>query len=257
MTVPIASIQEAQKIRLERPAGIVQIKPRVILKMVEEHIGRPVSMRLSIPSSEIGSVTMLEASLLVAMIKLTQPSVVLEFGTFMGYSTRIFAENVKQSTRVVSVDLESSAEGLLEDELLSQVMVDGSVNDKYLISQQAVSGTPYLQALCASAASVELLKTDSKTLSLEAQNLQRTSSLVFVDGGHDFETATSDSLKALESAKPSGLVVWHDFGSELHPDVSRAVETVAAEYPVYSIASTMLAILPLGGKLASLHGGLS
>ena len=43
------------------------------------------------------------------------------------------------------------------------------------------------------------------------------SEFVFIDGGHDHKTLSSDTENPIVRR---GVIVWHDFGSNLHNDVS-------------------------------------
>jgi glycosyltransferase involved in cell wall biosynthesis/tetratricopeptide (TPR) repeat protein/predicted O-methyltransferase YrrM len=70
---------------------------------------------------------------------------------------------------------------------------------------------------------------------------------VFVDGGVDYQTARSDSLRAYHSLRPGGLLVWHDLPSPTPwVEVEKAVADVAFPEPVYKIAGTGVAFLVKG-----------
>ncbi len=71
---------------------------------------------------------------------------------------------------------------------------------------------------------------------------------VFVDGGHDFATALSDSRKAYAALRPGGCLAWHDFGSPVPwVRVREAVEAADFPEPVYHVAGTRVAFLNQGG----------
>ena len=76
-----------------RRAGLAHIKPKVVFMKIEASDPAPVSMRINVPSSDIGSVTLLEAAALVSLVKLVKPRKIFEFGTFLGYSTSLLVEN--------------------------------------------------------------------------------------------------------------------------------------------------------------------
>jgi glycosyltransferase involved in cell wall biosynthesis/Tfp pilus assembly protein PilF/predicted O-methyltransferase YrrM len=66
----------------------------------------------------------------------------------------------------------------------------------------------------------------------------------FVDGGHDYQTARSDSLHAYQALRPGGILVWHDLPSSIPwIEVERAVADLAFPEPVYKIAGTQVAFL--------------
>jgi SAM-dependent methyltransferase len=47
--------------------------------------------------------------------------------------------------------------------------------------------------------------------------------LAFIDGAHDEASVEADTENALKVLKPGGLLAFHDFGSEDHPEVSNVV----------------------------------
>ena len=58
--------------------------------------------------------------------------------------------------------------------------------------------------------------------------------LILIDGSHDYPYVKSDSLNALKHIRPGGTILWHDYGSI--PDVSKAVDELAQDYPIAAIA---------------------
>jgi predicted O-methyltransferase YrrM len=67
---------------------------------------------------------------------------------------------------------------------------------------------------------------------------------IFIDGCHAFDYVVLDTENALRHLHPSGIIVWHDYGTI--EDVSRAVDGFAGRLRVAAIRSTSLAVgLPL------------
>lgn len=67
--------------------------------------------------------------------------------------------------------------------------------------------------------------------------------LVFIDGAHDYRTASTDTTNALRIIKPGGWIVWHDFGNYGdYNDVTRAVLDLLPPSGVFQIDNTQLAI---------------
>jgi glycosyltransferase involved in cell wall biosynthesis len=81
----------------------------------------------------------------------------------------------------------------------------------------------------------------------------------FIDGGHDFRTARSDSLGAYAALRPGGCLVWHDWGSRTSwVEVREAVLSLRLREPVYHVAGTEVAFLFKGeGVGASAAADLS
>jgi hypothetical protein len=65
---------------------------------------------------------------------------------------------------------------------------------------------------------------------------------VFVDGGHDFETIASDTERARGMLGGSGVIVWHDFNSGIHGEVTRYMAGESQRDIILSVPGSMLAI---------------
>jgi glycosyltransferase involved in cell wall biosynthesis len=79
--------------------------------------------------------------------------------------------------------------------------------------------------------------------------------LAFVDGGHDYPTARSDSLGAYRALRPGGCLVWHDLPSPTPwVEVERAVADLAFPEPVYRVAGTGVAFLLKGEGVGAAAG---
>lgn len=225
--------------------GVRTVKPRVVFRTVEEHLGIPITMSLKIPSSEIGSITMLEAAILCALLRLTLPDSVLEIGTYLGYSTRLFLDNTGASCKVTSIDLPATFEVNPNAASYSELdlHLDDIKNDEYLRLKQRVVGTPYISDIDhLDAERLQLVKADSRLLIPSQVAAPRSVDFVFIDGGHDEDTVASDSNLASELVGVNGVIVWHDFGSTIHHDVAAEIHAIAATRQIISVANTLLAI---------------
>jgi hypothetical protein len=72
--------------------------------------------------------------------------------------------------------------------------------------------------------------------------------LVFIDGGHDYQTVASDSqnaLKVLDSGPAA--IVWHDYCPQW-PGVMQACQELAVELEIYHVEDTSLCIYLRGLK---------
>lgn len=230
-------------------AGVVTVKPRVFFSKVEHRFGRPVPMDLYLPSSGIGSITLLEGAILVSLLRLLEPRRAFEFGTFLGYSTSLMLRNTGASCEVHSIDLGSdvaeyeAARGYTDAELHA----DDKKNDDYLRYTQGTKGAYYLGDLEPSDRErLKLLRGDSRELDVAAHGYAGAFDFVFIDGGHDTETIASDTTKALEMIGADGVIAWHDYNSTIHHDVTDFVGRLAKDRVVLHVQSTMLALLLIG-----------
>jgi predicted O-methyltransferase YrrM len=229
--------------------GLIPIKPKVLFMKIEASDPAPVSMKINVPSSDIGSVTLLEASALVSLVKLVKPRKIFEFGTFLGYSTSLFVENSADDCAVYSLDL---GEHHVSDRPLTafakaDLHNDGHINDEYLRGAQGARGPYYATALSAADRSrLCLIQQDSREFAPADHGLEGAIDMVFVDGGHDPDTVTIDTVNARRMIGDSGIIVFHDFNSNIHGDVTTFVNGLAKHEPVICIQHTMLAILLVG-----------
>lgn len=229
--------------------GLVQIKPKVVFMKIEANDPAPVSMMINVPSSDIGSVTLLEASALVSLVKLVKPRKIFEFGTFLGYSTSLLVENSADDCVVYSLDLGDShvSDQPLSSFAKADLHSDGDINDEYLRGAQGARGPYYTTALSgADRARLHLLQQDSRKFEPADYGLEGSVDLVFIDGGHDTETVTIDTANARRMIGDSGVIVFHDFNSNIHSDVTSFVNALAEHEAIVCIQHTMLAILLVG-----------
>ena len=63
---------------------------------------------------------------------------------------------------------------------------------------------------------------------------------IFIDGGHDYETAKADTLKALEMVAPGGFILWDDFSADW-PGVVKTVNEFKSKHKIFRIAGTSIA----------------
>jgi predicted O-methyltransferase YrrM len=225
--------------------GIVYIKPKILFLKTEALSVAPSSMNIYLPPSGIGSITLLEASALVALTKIIEPKVIFEFGTFLGYSTALFLKNSSPECRVISVDLGDVAEEVSGAAHYSEAELrkDDRKNDNHLRLVQSKQGPYYLKGLTEiDQARLTLIHQDSRSLNVKGNGLEDQVDLVFVDGGHDLETIVSDSGLAKAMIGEDGVIVWHDFNSQIHGDVTRYIDGASKQDLILSIPNTMLAI---------------
>lgn len=231
--------------------GIFQVKPRVFLKRFEELPFANDLLNLPFPPSVLGSIPVFDAVILACVLKIVRPKRVLEFGTFLGYSTRVMLENSEDDCEIVSIDLpHGSKHGDLSLDVTDLALhSSASINDDFLRQLQFRSGARYLDSLTASQQRrLNLLKIDSRQLnpkSLVAETDDRFD-LIFIDGGHDAETIASDSALAFATASGRASIVWHDFGSIIHTDVTDFINKSAQDRRILSVQGTLIAMTHCG-----------
>jgi hypothetical protein len=252
---PIANLQQLQEVVKNNYSGLVTLKPKAIFKAIEDLFGEPVNLNLHVPSSDIGSLTMLEATVMASLLKLLDPRVVFEIGTFLGYSTALLLRNTDSNCKVYSLDLDIDAAELATASTFSEheLRTDDVKNDNYLRYTQAAKGPYYLRNIDHTTRSrLKLLKGNSLEFNCSKNGVAGCVDLVFVDGGHEYDIIASDTVKALEMLGGNGLIIWHDYNSKIHSDVTRFLGEYSKDKLVLHVENTMLALLPVGDVLGKL-----
>lgn len=231
---------------------VISIRPKVIFKQCEQQLSLAERRFVSnIPSSEIGGLTLLEGAILISLAKLIDAKSIFEFGTFMGATTSLFALNTDKSCQVTTLDLpRDTAEKHSIDGSL--VLTNGEENDKYLTQKFVRSGPIYLEgidSLCPG--KVTQLYANSRTMDIVDMKLADKFQLIFIDGGHDYETVMKDTENALRMKLDDSIIVWHDYRSSIHGDVTTFLDEFCQKENIYHVENTMLAI-SLFGKFKSL-----
>jgi predicted O-methyltransferase YrrM len=114
---------------------------------------------------------------------------IVEFGTFTGRTTYNMALNTSENIYTLDIGKDVERSG------------DHDCKYDYYLPGERFLGTP-------EAARIELILGDSRQIDL--QHLYDTVGLVFIDGGHDYETVKSDSEKAFKLIRDDGVIVWDD-----------------------------------------------
>lgn len=238
--------------------GIYIAKSRVIFEKVEQQLSPCTPLNTYMPSSKIGSITLLEAAVMASLIRLLKPRRIFEFGTFLGYSTALFLRNSEAPCQVWSVDLDTDQRELAQFSSISEEarLNDDAQNDNYLRFMQASQGERYLRELESSQQQrLHLLKQNSTTLDTVALDLTAQVDFIFIDGGHDLDTIASDTDNAMRMLGENGVCLWHDFNSPLHHEVTEFLTSWSEGYQLIHIESTMLALLLSPGAARLLAGG--
>ena len=222
-------------------SGLITLRPKHFLKEIEKKSDIPASLELHFPSSYIGSLTTLEATMLASLIYLTEPKVIFEYGTFLGYSTALLLRNSNSDCKVFSIDLPNDG-SILNTEFSENVYKNDIENDNYLSTLQSTMGEVYLRGLSSDYLTrLTLIKQNSLNFQPIDNGLSSCVDFIFIDGGHTTELISQDSITANEMAAKGSIIIWHDYNSAIHGDVTNFVNEYSQHKPVYHIANTMLA----------------
>lgn len=171
-----------------------------------------------------------EAWVLAALAK--KARLMFEFGTCTGKTAYLWARNSPPGAHVVTITLRpedrSSYRGATGDDVHdTEAALAESEFARFVYSGTDVEGK------------VEQLFGDSKTV--DVSPWANRCDLVFVDGSHAYSYVLSDSRKAIELARPGGLVLWHDYDGMRHsPGVYRALNEIARDLPLVHVKGTRM-----------------
>ncbi|GGB45621.1 hypothetical protein GCM10011316_17110 [Roseibium aquae] len=188
-----------------------------------------------IPDGDIGSTSMLEKVCLVVLGRLVEAKSVFEFGTFKGETTKLFISN-KIGESVATLDLEYF-EGEISRENFD--LSNDVENDRFLTRIRKASVDLEIKEVARSlGVSVELLKNNS--MSLDVSHRKGRYDLIFIDGGHTSEIIENDTKLALAMLAKGGCIVWHDYGSKVHTEVTKYLDKLSYDRCLFSIGSTSI-----------------
>jgi len=169
------------------------------------------------PPIEIGSITLVDQIVLLSLAKLLKPKKIVEIGTYLGYTSALLAMNIPDAD-IFTIDLPRDDVGgdfVVDD---TMIFTCDKENDNYLRQKQMMDGQVYLDNLSTAELNrVKLIKADSTTLDFKSE-FDR-SQFVFIDGGHSKEIITKDTKNA-RSVVDQGVIIWHDYGSNIHREVT-------------------------------------
>jgi predicted O-methyltransferase YrrM len=167
---------------------------------------------------------------------LFQPKVIFEIGTYRGRTALNFALNSPPDCEVYTLDLPPG----------SPQTAAHNVWDKNLV-KRADPGADYRNKND----SEKITQLYGNSVSFDYTPYLARADIVFVDGGHDFQTVLSDTQNALRIARPGGVVVWDDFAN--YGDYNDVTRAVLRCVPAVQIAESQLAIYRVPTAAANAH----
>ncbi len=146
------------------------------------------SIRISPSFWRWGTMCNNETLVFMACLAKTVSAPIVEFGTFIGRTTRAMAMNTDQ--KIYTIDIGWGVQD-----------PSNSRGYDYYIPGDEFRKTPEEER-------IELIIGDS--LEVDLSRLYGTIGLVFIDGGHSKEVVESDTQKAFQLIRPDGMIVWDD-----------------------------------------------
>ena len=199
------------KKRLRKPTNLPVVGWRDVLP-----VDRP-----SVVESEkrSGNVRLSELAILALAAKqCPSGSTLFEIGTFDGRTSLNLAWNAPADARIFTMDLPAAADPSLEIEQ----------GENYLATHRIEPGARFRDARFAGSDTVrKITQLRCDSADFKVGELAGKCALVFVDGSHSHEYATSDTQLALDLLATGGMIIWHDYG--VWPGVASALEAFEKE----------------------------
>ena len=169
----------------------------------------------------------LEILVLCGLAKERRPRLILEIGTFQGFTTLLLAQNTPPETRLVSVDLPS-----------------GSVETAYQLTEPGLVAKRGSRSSCAGlwekyAVHERITQILCDSAKLTPKDLPDGIDFIFVDGSHNYEYVRSDTELAFKVLAPGGIVLWDDFNTQ-KPGVFKYLNELASERALFHVKETDL-----------------
>jgi hypothetical protein len=235
----------AQEIKTTRNT-VITVKSRIFFEIIENiKFNLSKHFRLPYPPTQIGSTTVFEATLLAAIINIFDYKKIVEIGTYVGFSTSVMALNSSSDAMIYTIDLPDSNLVANSSEYDRQALLaDWKRNDDFLRHHQKSVGAYFIEQIDPDVREkVHMIKCDSTNLNEEILHTINGADMFFIDGGHAFEIISCDTDTALRSLKKNGWVVWHDYKSKTHTEVTRYIDNdFSKNQLVLHIENTMLAL---------------
>jgi hypothetical protein len=221
------------------------IKPKSIFSILKESV----TIKVDIPTVEIGGLTLLESSILVSLLKILKAKNIFEFGTYFGSTTKLFSQNSAFDSKIYSIDFDMKK----YEPVISKIDIknkdylrNGAINDQYLSYLLKKNGPYKIKNQRKILKKIKLLKLDSKFLDVRKLKLKNKFDLIFIDGGHDYQTIMSDTKKSLFMKKKNSIIIWHDYKSKIHTDVTKYLDRFNKKKRIFYIKNTMLVFAMFG-----------
>lgn len=174
-----------------------------------------------------GGILLEEMVSLLKVVRVMNPSLVFEIGTFLGETTLQVAVN--SQAEVHTLDLPPAGHPGHDPA--------ARPNDPDLDVYPQAPGMRF----AAYAGPSRIVQHYGDSLTFDFAPFARRAQLVFVDGCHHERFAASDSENALQMVAPGGAVLWHDY-ADYAPGVVRALDHLSERVRLWHLAGTSLVL---------------
>ena len=206
---------------------MIEIRPYQLFRLFDAAANsRDVGVQLPFRRG-YGSLTMLETMILLAAVKAVDAKTVFEFGTFLGSTTLNLAMNVADGGQVFTLDLP-------DDSQITQHAEDAAITN--------IRRTAENLDFHGSRVADQVTELRGDSVSCDYSPWIEAVDLVFIDGGHDLATVSSDTQSAFKMVRPGGrsAILWHDYSNPDYPELSVYLDDLAQHRPMFHVGDTMI-----------------
>lgn len=195
-----------------------RIRPHHVFALVPAGQER---VTLDLPKQFAGEPLMLEKALLLALLRISRARSIFEFGTYLGSTTAMLAMNAPEA-ELCTLDLPAGATGS------SAVEED--------------------RKLSLSRAPVRKLDGRIRRLLCDSNEFEPTGlgefDFIWIDGGHDERTVTSDTENAYRMRRPgpTSVIAWHDYDNPKYPELTSYLDRISATRPLLFVEETLMVV---------------
>lgn len=168
-----------------------------------------------------------ELSYICSLAKARNPRVVVEIGTYRGFTTLHLSRNTADSCRILTVDLQP----------------ESAKDAPFYSDSHLVKACGAVPRVFGNDPKITQILQDSTTIQW-GRFLSAPIDLAFVDGSHLYEHVRKDTEGIMKALAPKGLVVWHDYmTAEIRRGVRKyLIELYRNGLPLRRIAGTTLCV---------------
>jgi hypothetical protein len=184
-----------------------------------------------------GNVSAQELEIISKLVKLADPGVLFEIGTFDGRTTLNLAAHSRAEARVYTLDLPRAG--------MDAVGLPLAVHDRKYV-EKTESGVRFR----GTDVEHKIVQLYGDSATFDYRPYLGKVDFLFIDGSHSYHYVLNDSWAALRLVRGRGLILWHDYVSWGHrcwPGLVRALDELHANEPPFHglqhIAGTALAVL--------------
>lgn len=209
---------------------LVNLRPHHIFGKVHSDTIHERSIKIVLPEEHSGIV--LETVILIALTKIINVKAFFEIGTYWGVTALDIASNFDENAVMYTLDLDEAGAKKWQQE-----WVPGDY-DPPILNQNAVENIAFLGSPVENKI-VQLLG-DSKKF--DFSEYREKIDMIFIDGGHDYNTVKSDTENALEMRRKDKLscIVWHDYENKNYPELTKYLDDLSNEHLIFRMQETMI-----------------